>query len=362
MTLSSRERVMLALEHRETGRVPIANVCAGINRPALDQLVEHLGLGSAAEGLAWLNGFVDLKAVAPEYIGPALGSRADGGREDVWGVWRAPASYGEGAYDEICHYPLADAQDASDLDKHRWPSPDWWSFEALPSRIEQVNARGEYAIFMGGGNIFEKSWYMRGFERMFMDFVVNPELAQAIFARVYGFYVEHFREILSAADGEIDLIFTADDIAGQEGLLMSLDMWSEFIKPYHMQLNQTIHEFGARVIYHSDGAVMDAVPGLIDMGIDILQALQFDARGMDAAIMKEEYGDRLCFEGGISVQQTLPFGTPEDVRDEVESRIDVLGRGGGYILGPSHAIQAGTPPENIVALFDTAAAYPMSSG
>jgi uroporphyrinogen decarboxylase len=100
---------------------------------------------------------------------------------------------------------------------------------------------------------------------------------------------------------------------------------------------------------------MEAVPGLMDMGIDILQALQFDARGMDPLAIKERYGRRLCFEGGVSVQKTLPFGTPEDVRREVRERIRVLGRDGGYILGPSHVIQDGTPPENIVAMFDEAA-------
>jgi uroporphyrinogen decarboxylase len=119
-------------------------------------------------------------------------------------------------------------------------------------------------------------------------------------------------------------------------------------------LNRTIHEFGAKVIYHSDGAVQEAVPGLMDMGIDILQALQFDALGMDADKLKDAYGRRLCFEGGVSVQHTLPFGTPDDVRREVVKLKRVLGRNGGYILGPSHAIQAGTPPENIYAMFETA--------
>jgi uroporphyrinogen decarboxylase len=95
------------------------------------------------------------------------------------------------------------------------------------------------------------------------------------------------------------------------------------------------------------------------MGVDVLQALQFDADGMDARALKENYGDVLCFEGGVSVQHTLPWGTAEDVEREVRERIDVLGCGGGYILGPSHAIQAGTPPENIVAMFDTAASHPM---
>ena len=118
------------------------------------------------------------------------------------------------------------------------------------------------------------------------------------------------------------------------------------------------------VLYHTDGAATEMVPGLIDAGIDVLQALQFSAKGMDPATLKQRFGDRLSFEGGGSVQTTLPFGTVDDVRAEVEELITVLGMGGGYILGPfgcqaSAAIQAGTPPEDVVAMFDTAtSSYP----
>jgi len=357
MSLSSRERVLLALDHQQTDRVPIATVCAGVNRPALDQLVDHLGLANAAEGLAWIDAFVDIKSVAAAYVGPTLGSRSDGAHEDAWGVWRRPKSYGDGAYDEICHYPLADAQDVGDLDKHRWPSPDWLDCEGVPASIERLNAGGEVAILTGGGNIFEKSWYMRGFERMLMDLAVNPELAREIMRRVTDYCIATLTRVLEAARGRVDVVFTADDIGGQNGLLMSLGMWEEHLKPHHVRLNRALHEFGVKVMYHSDGDVMDAVPGLIDMGIDVLQALQFSAGAMDARVLKDSYGDRLCFEGGIDVQTTLPFGTADDVRREVVERIEVLGRHGGYILGPSHAIQAGTPPENIVALFETAAAH-----
>jgi uroporphyrinogen decarboxylase len=102
---------------------------------------------------------------------------------------------------------------------------------------------------------------------------------------------------------------------------------------------------------------MEAVEGLIDAGVDVLQALQFSAKGMDPAVLKQRFGNRISFEGGVSMQTTLPFGTPDDVRAEVKELISVLGKGGGYILGPSHAIQAGTPPENILAMFDTASRY-----
>ena len=138
---------------------------------------------------------------------------------------------------------------------------------------------------------------------------------------------------------------------------MSLDMWARFIKPYHVRLNAAVHEHGARIIYHSDGSIMDAVAGLVDMKIDVLQALQFDAAGMDAVELKAAYGGQLSFQGGVSVQQTLPFGTPDQVRAEVKHLIATLGRNGGYILGPSHCIQAGTPPGNIYAMFETARSF-----
>ena len=347
--LTGRERVRLALQHRETDRVPIAMVCSGINPPAHRALEDYLQRARGIGVEEYLDPLIDIEQVNPRYIGPDLPERTD-----IWGVRREPISYGEGSYNEIEHYPLADAETPADLEEHRWPSPDWFDYATLPARIARSRAEGQKCLMITNGNVFESSWYMRGFERMFMDLATNPDLAHAIFVRVADFYVEHFRRTLHAAGGEVDLVFTADDIGGQTGLLMSLEMWEEHIKRYHVRLNRTIHEFGARVIYHTDGSVMEAVPGLIDMGIDVLQALQFDAAGMDPVELKRRWGEVLCFEGGISVQHTLPFGTPEAVREEVRERIRVLGQGGGYILGPSHAIQAGTPPENIVAMFDTA--------
>ena len=350
--LSSRERVRLALAHQTTDRIPIAMVCAGINPPAAAALDALLQRTRGIDLQSWLSTFIDIRGVAPRYIGPPLPPG-----EDIWGVRRMPVSYGSGAYDEIVSYPLAEAQSVADLAKHRWPRIEWFDTPSLLDSIAAAQADGEHCLMISNGNIFESAWYMRGFERLLLDFAINPDLAHAILERVADFYIAHFRRMLEVADGRVDLAFTADDIAGQHGLLMSLDMWERFIKPHHERLNRAIHEFGVKVIYHSDGAVMEAVPGLIDMGIDVLQALQFSAKGMDPVALKQDFGDRLCFEGGVSVQTTLPFGTVDEVRGETERLITVLGRGGGYILGPSHAIQAGTPPENVLAMFDTALGF-----
>ena len=347
--MSSRERVRLALDHKETDRIPIAMVCSGINEPARSGFEQYLKRERGCSLTNYLDALLDIKTVAPKYMGPKLDPGVD-----IWGVRRERIQYGAGEYDEIDYYPLATADSMDHVDQHPWPGTELYDYSVLPERIAAAQAAGEHCLMVSNGNIFETSWYMRGFEQMFMDMILSPELAHGIMRKVTDFYIEHFRKILSVAGADIDLAFTADDIGGQNGLLMSLDMWKQFIKPCHLELNEVIHGFGVKVIYHTDGAVMDAVPGLIDMGIDILQALQFDAAGMDPIALKARYGERLCFQGGVSVQRTLPFGTPRQVREEVEHLVSTLGRNGGYILGPSHAIQAGTPPENIFAMFETA--------
>jgi uroporphyrinogen decarboxylase len=347
--LSSRERVRLTLAHQPADRVPLAMVCSGINPPADAAFDALLREKKGCTLRDYLDGILDVRPVEAQYCGPRLEPGMD-----IWGVQRQPHSFGTGSYDEICHYPLAAAITPADLERYRWPSPDWFDYSSLDGSIRQAQQDGEHCLMIHNGNIFETSWYMRGFEQMFLDFADSPDLVHALFGRVTDFFCAHFSRLLEVADGRVDLAFTADDLGGQNGLLLSLDTWERFIKPYHQRLNRVIHEFGVKVIYHTDGAVMKAVPGLIDMGIDVLQALQFSARGMDPAALKELAGMRLCFEGGVSVQTTLPFGTVEDVRAEVDTLISVLGKDGGYILGPSHAIQAGTPAENILAMFETA--------
>ena len=350
---SHRERVLLALEHKETDRVPIAMVCSMFNQPAYVELTEYLRQTRNVTVEEYLKPLLDIDtSIRPKYIGPP---RAE--NEDSWGVIRKPISYGPGSYDEIEHYPLAGMDSIDQIMNYCWPSTDWFDYSVIADKIRTVNSREPYCILVNGGNLFETSWYMRGFEQALMDSALGPELFHAIIKQVTEFYLTHTRKQLEAADGQIDLVFTADDIGGQEGLLMSLDLFRRHIKPYHEKLNALIHSFGAKVIYHTDGAVMDGVADLVDMGIDVLQALQFDAKAMDPVALKTQYGEKLCFQGGISIQKTLPFGSAGEVRQEVIDRITVLGRNGGYILGPSHAIQAGTPAGNIVMMFETASRH-----
>ena len=349
--LSSRERVLLALEHQETDRIPFAMVCSGINEPTRTEFDQFLRREHGCDLATVLDSALDIRTVAPKYIGPQLEPGTD-----IWGVRRVQTPHPSGgSYAEIEHYPLAAAECVDDVERHIWPQADWFDYESIPEQIDQVNANGgPYAIMALNCNVFETAWYMRGLQQALVDLVAEPELIDLILRKVADFHCERALRTLVAARDRIDLIFTADDIGQQNGLLMSLETWGKHIKPHHVEINRVIHSFGAKVIYHTDGAVMEAVPGLIDMGIDVLQALQFDAGDMDPRILKAKYGKQLCFEGGVSVQKTLPFGTPGQVREEVEQLMAILGQDGGYILGPSHAIQAGTPVENIYTMFQAA--------
>lgn len=351
--INSRERVCLALKHIETDRVPFS-LGFGVNEPVRVQLAKFLGFNGPKEVQQWLLGFSDLRWIAPLYRGPVHRElrQKDGTYIDCWGVSRISKSYGVGAYEEISQFPLSEVNDISQLDNFLWPSADWFDASDISNQIARACEDGEKAIVVGNGNIFESSWYMRGFENMFKDLVLQPELAFEIMRRVTDFFIVYFTKILESAAGRIDIAFTADDLGHQKGLFMSLPMWEKMIKPHHIRLNKTLHEFGVKIMYHSDGAVMKVVPGLMDMGIDVLEALQFDAADMDPVVLKRDFGDKLSFHGGISVQSTMPFGSVEQVKAEVEDRIRVLGQRGGYILAPSHAIQAGTPPENVLALLE----------
>ena len=351
-----REIVMTALAHKEPPRVPFS-LGFGVNLPAKTRLMEYLGYKNLSQTDDFLSRFDDIRRPGLPYIGPAAKNRTspDGLVTDIWGVVRAPVRYTEnGIYNEICHYPLAGARDTADLDAYEWPNPDWYDYSALPDMLRDINPDRKYAIMLGNGNIFETTWYMRGFEQTLLDLVLEPDFIENIFARVTAFYIEYFDRALAAARGAIDLVFTADDIAGQNGMLMSPEVWRRCIKPYHKRLNARLREHGVKILYHTDGAAHSVMEDLIDMGIDGWEALQLDARGMDAEKLKTDARGRLAFHGGISVQQLLPYARSEEVSAEVARLIRRLGRGGGYIAAPSHAVQAGTPPENIIAMLKTA--------
>jgi uroporphyrinogen decarboxylase len=354
--MTSRERVLAALRHEKTDKPPFS-IGFGVNQYAQKKLAEHLGK-TLNQVNRMLIAASDLRWVAPDYIGPSYrtgGSAPD--KPDIWGVKHKSVFNGFDSYFEISESPLQGLGITKKLEDHEFPSPDWFDYNSLAKRIDDANNDGDYAIVLGNGNIFETSWYMAGFEDTLALLLTEPELANQLMEKVTDFFIEFFQRALTAVKGRINIVFTADDIGQQAGLLMALPLWEKLLKPHHVRMNKVLHSFGVKIMYHTDGSVMEAIDGLVDMGIDVFEAIQFDAKGMDPAALKKNWGDRLCFHGGISVQSTLPFGSPEDVRREVHERLRVLGESGGYILAPSHAIQGGTPPENIIAFLEEAGRF-----
>ena len=211
--------------------------------------------------------------------------------------------------------------------------------------------RQGFAVAAFAGSVFEQSWYLRGLEQLMVDMLAAPELAHYLFDQTATFQ-RHAAEQFARAG--VDIIITGDDVAGQHGLLMSLETWRKVLK---LRLAATVRAVKAAnpdayVFYHSDGNVEPVIPDLIEIGIDILNPVQPEC--MDPAAIKHQYGDRLTFWGTVSVQRTMPFGTPAEVRAEVRARVRDVGRGGGLILAPAHVLPPETPWENIVAFFEAA--------
>ena len=209
-------------------------------------------------------------------------------------------------------------------------------------------------VFMGDRlNRFAQlkpAMYIRGMEEIFIDLLVRPDMARAVFRNLTRFYKEYLRRILEAARGKIDIVLTGDDFGGQEKTLVSPEIWNEFLRRGFADYIAIIAEFGAKSMHHTCGSVADIIPDMIDCGLDVLQSIQPEAAGMEPEVLKGRFGDALSFQGGVSIQKTMTFGTPDDVRREVKHLAETLGKNGGYIFCTAHNIQADAPLRNVEAL------------
>ena len=351
--LTSRQRVQLALQHRPTDRVPVDFLATP---ECWANLKKHLGLADEESVLKCLG--VDLRQPRLRYGGPPLPTFPDGSYRDAWGLVWSPIRHEGGVYFEVTHHPLADLIDASQLDDTAWPNPDWWDVDALVERVRAWDREADYAVtvpdFGDPGGFWEIATYLRGMEQILLDTALNPDMAFEIMRHVAGVMTALMERTLGRLGDRVDLVWTSDDIAHQHDLMLSLPALRKLILPHHQRFNRRVHELGSRVMFHSCGSVMRALPDLIDAGIDVLDVLQFSADNMTPERLKLAYGDRLCFHGGVDVQQLLPRSRPPEIKTIVDHLIEVLGQGGGFILSPTHNIQVDTPPENIVAIYRAA--------
>jgi len=350
--MTAYERVIKAVRHERPDRPPVDYFATPESHAMLKT---HLGIADDEALLRRLG--CDFRRVEARFVGPPdmtglPGTHASG--KDFWGIIREPVRNQFGAYNEIAYYPLANATTVKQIEEYTWPRLDWFDFSHLSDQIDRLNRDQRYCIVFFAGGAFETPWYMRGLSRFLMDLVECPDIAEAICRQVMEFCKQRALRVIEQSEGKIDLIFTNGDVGTQRGMMLSPDLWRRHVKPYTAQLITTFKNMGLLTMYHSCGSIVPVIEDFIAIGLDILDPIQPGAQGMDPVSLADRFGNRLTFHGGIDEQHLLPHGSADEVRHEVSRTIDILGRNGGYIVCSAHALQPDTPPENIVAMYDTA--------
>jgi uroporphyrinogen decarboxylase len=345
--MNHRERILAAVRHQPIDRVP-TDMWA--TPEVTRKLCAHFGVDNTLDLYDQL-GIDGIPGIAPPYIGPA--PRNDGDTwENEWGMGYRRQAYGTGEYGEQVRYPLAAATTVEEIEAYAWPSPDWYDYSQLPRLAAQYPGR---AIQCGYTAVFYFHNQLRGLEQSLMDPLAQPEITRAIVQRLSDFFFEYHRRCFQAAAGLIDMTQVTDDWGSQHGLLCSPRVFRDFYQAATQRAIDQAKAHGLIVFHHDDGDMRPLLPTLVDMGIDILNPVQWRCGDWDLAQIKAQFGARICFHSAVDNQQTLPFGTPGDVRREVKWLIETLACDRtGFILGPCHNLQPVTPIENIVAMYEAA--------
>jgi uroporphyrinogen decarboxylase len=357
--MKHRERVLIALNHEEPDRCPmqISFTPEFAARLEVDMQLKGQGLHNPHGG----GNTYELERALDEdmlltSVGWVNGYYQDGYQKvdnykDEWDVtwktieYRTP--YGTGKYTEPFGHPVAEDRA---LESYHSPDPNRPSLYTETSHV-LANFKNEYWIVgVTPTTIFESAWALRGYEQLMIDMATNPDTANRVLDIPFSYHKIVTQQLVSLG---VDMIWLGDDVGGQNSMLMSPRMWRQYFKPRMADLMASLREINPhiKIAYHTDGVVYPIIPDLIEIGLDVLNPIQPTA--MDPVRLKKEYGKNLCYWGSLDIQQTLPFGTPEQVKTEVNSRLNTIGRGGGLIIGPTHNLQLDTPLENFWAMINT---------
>lgn len=368
MTLSHRERVQLALSRRQPDRTPVDMM--GNATMLLDvsylRLRDYLGLapippvrsGTSANYYdeRILEHFdVDFRRV---FLGKGaqntIVTHDDDTFTDAWGV----RSRNVGIFVNAVEHPLRHAASIADVEAYPWPTAGGlFSATGVRAEASRLYHDTDYAVVARNPlspGFLDRGCNLMGMAEFFMLMVDAPEVADAMLDRILEIYMGVYRSFLEAAGPYVQMVEVADDLGAERSTLISPAMYRRFIKPREQQLYAMIHDLApdSFIIHHTDGNVFAIIPDLIEAGVNVLNPVQTSSRDMGAASLKDAYGDRLAFHGAVEGME----GDTDALVAEVKARIDVLGRGGGYVMAScNHMIDVA--PENIVAMFETAVSY-----
>ncbi|MCC7355908.1 MAG: hypothetical protein IT330_19385, partial [Anaerolineae bacterium] len=318
--LTPRQRVKMAMRHQEPDRVPTdflatpevwqkliahlkpdtANIGgADYFEPAREAILRHFEIdcrvlsydmfctppASIFHGGAALDWWSTLSRSTPNRMWRQL--NPDETLHDIWGIHSRKVDNPYGAYEEFASWPLSQAASVEELKSHPWPELDWWDFTPIPDLMRRLDEHDEYHIRFRLGSVFELSWQLRGMQEFLVDLALDPGIPIYIMDRLTEVYLENTRRVLEIAGDRLDMVYFYDDVATQNSLMISKEMWHEHIRPRHAKLVDLAHAYGKPVMYHCDGAIHHLIPELIDLGIDVLNPIQPDAKGMDLNRIKE---------------------------------------------------------------------------
>jgi uroporphyrinogen decarboxylase len=345
-SMTPKERWLAVLNREQPDRLPMDYWAT---EETTQNMLEFLGCLDEREMFERLH--IDRPvAVRPEYVGPPIETGYD-----MYGCRYEDVDYGTGLYAECIHNPLAQYDSVEEIERdYTWPTVDWFDYSGIS---DQIADKEQYPVQGGGSEPFLTYKNLRGMEQAYVDLIVNPKLVHYCLDKLFDFCYENTSRIYEAIPGQVNISYVAEDFGAQEDLLISPNMIREFFIPRMKRMIDLVHQAGAYVFFHSDGAVRKIIPDMIEAGIDVLNPIQWRCQGMERKPLKQDFGDQVVFHGGVDNQYTLAFGSVEEVREEVMYNIRVLGEGGGYILAPCHNIQAVSPPENIVAMYETGYEY-----
>ncbi len=387
----SYDRVLSALRHKEADRVPFdlgGTVLTGMNIHCYKALRQFLGLpvkpvdfADITQQLARIEDDVidllkvDVRGVdpSPPYVRPAYKPPVmdEEGKyyimSDEFGIgWKMPVQGGH--YFDMVRHPLADADEVEAIDSYTIPSgrdPGW--FRTMKERADRYRYDEQRAYVLGrnAAGIWELALWTSGFEKFFCDMCIEKEFAHKLMRKFTEYKMAYWEEALKTVGKNVLIVSEADDLATQNSLLCSVDLYMEMVHPYHKELYAFIRRQAKingvgelYIFYHTCGAMLPFAELLREEGVDILNPVQVSAKGMDSKVLKKEIGEMFTFwGGGVDTQAVLPGGTPMEVRDEVKRRIDDLAPGGGFVFAAVHNVQSDVPPENYMAMWEALQEY-----